>query len=298
MKIVISNLHLCEFGGSELVSVELAEFYASLGHEVLLYSPKISAPLIQSIKRDNITLTVKKPSKEELYVYDIVWSHHGLLLDVVNSKNKKPHQLIVSNHMSSWVREEFPKYAFDEVDIILANSEETRATMGEAHRAKCQLFQNPCVAPQWSDKNPMRAKPFALNISNHRPADLMAKMAEYSFKIDFELLGLKTQNYLRLNSQKLYDIKPDFVICNGKSVQYCLAAGVPVFLYDNMGGCGWLTEENFCTAEWHNFSGRGFSEKPNLDSLLNFDKVEPIIMTESRNKKFLLNERIKELGLY
>jgi len=36
---------------------------------------------------------------------------------------------------------------------------------------------------------------------------------------------------------------------------------VPVYLYDHFGGCGWLTEDNFALAEWHNFSGRGFGKK-------------------------------------
>lgn len=298
MKIIISNLHLCEFGGSELVSVELAEFYASLGHEVLLYSPKISAPLIQTIKREGLKLTVTKPTLEELYAFDIVWSHHGLLLDVINSKNKKPHQLIVSNHMSSWVDVEQPKYSFDEVDIVLANSEETRAKMSELHRAKCQLFQNPCSHPKWSNVSHCRKKPFALSISNHRPAELMTFMGTHANEIDFELLGSKTVNYLRLNSQKLYDIKPDFVICNGKSVQYCLTANIPVFLYDNFGGCGWLTEDNFSNAEWHNFSGRGFLEKADLNSILNFERIEPVEMTSQREEKFILEKRIKALGIY
>jgi len=264
MKILLSNLHLKEFGGSELVTVELAEYYAELGHEVTLYSPLIGAPLLPTIKRESITLVVKEPSLDELYGFDIIWSHHGLLLETINAKNKLAHQLIISNHMSSWVEVEQPKYGYDQVDIILANSEETRAKMSELHRAKCQLFQNPCRAPDWSEKLNCRKKPLGLSISNHRPAELVTFMGTNSDKIDFELLGCKTQNYVRLASQKIYDIEPDFVICNGKSVQLALAANVPVFLFDNFGGCGWLTEENFADAEWHNFSGRGFKNSPNL----------------------------------
>jgi hypothetical protein len=298
MKILLSNLHLKEFGGSELVTVELAEYYASIGHKVTIYSPLIGAPLLPTIKRDNITLVIAEPALEELYSFDVIWSHHGLLLETINSKNKLAHQLIVSNHMSSWLSVEEPKYGFDQVDIILANSEETRAKMSELHRAKCQLFQNPCAAPQWSEKTNCRNKPLGLSISNHRPAELITFMGSNSHLIDFELLGCKTQNYLRLSAQKIYEIEPDFVICNGKSVQYALAANVPVFLYDSFGGSGWLTEDNFADAEWHNFSGRGIKGSANLADILLFDTIEPIEMTNERKNKFILENRIKQLGIY
>jgi hypothetical protein len=298
VKILLSNIHLKEFGGSELVTVELAEYYASIGHSVTLYSPLIGAPLLPTIKRDNVTLVVKEPSLDELYGFDIIWSHHGLLLDTINVQNKLAHQLIVANHMSSWLDIEQPKYGFDQVDIILANSEETRAKMSELHRAKCQLFQNPCAAPTWRHHGVSRDKPFALSVSNHRPAELVTFMGTHSHLIDFELCGRKTQNYIRLSAQKIDDILPDFVICNGKSVQYALAANVPVFLFDDMGGCGWLTESNFADAEWHNFSGRGFKTPPNLADILLFDTIEPIEMTDARRNKFILDNRIKGLGIY
>lgn len=298
MKIILSNLHLKEFGGSELVTVELAEYYASIGHEVTLYSPLIGAPLLPTIKRDNITLTVKEPSLDELYGFDIIWSHHGLLLETINCTNKKAHQLIVSNHMSSYVEVEQPKYGYDQVDIILANSEETRAKMSELHRAKCQLFQNPSPALNYREHGSSRSKPLGLSISNHRPAELVTLMGVNSKEIDFELIGAKTQNYIRISAQKIDEIVPDFVICNGKSVQHCLTANVPVFLYDQFKGCGWLTEENFSNAEWFNFSGRGFKSAPNLADILLFDTIEPIEMTDDRKNKFILDNRIKQLGIY
>ena len=37
--------------------------------------------------------------------------------------------------------------------------------------------------------------------------------------------------------------------------------GVPVYVYDYLGGPGYLTEANFSLAERNNFSGRGFEKK-------------------------------------
>lgn len=297
MKILLSNLHLKEFGGSELVTVELAEYYASLGHEVTLYSPMIGAPLITAIKRHNVALVVKEPSLDELYSFDIIWSHHGLLLETINAKNKLAHQLIISNHMSSFLEVEQPSYSFDYVDIILANSQETRAKMSELHRVRCRLFQNP-ARPASFKSNKKRPKPLGLSVSNHRPAELLATMAKYQSTVDFELFGMRTQNYKRITTDLIAEIDPDFIICNGKTTQQGLVLGVPIFLYDSFGGPGWLNEENFELAEFYNFSGRGFSKKTDFSEILLFNEQSPINMTEERKKKFTLEGAIKELGIY
>ena len=53
----------------------------------------------------------------------------------------------------------------------------------------------------------------------------------------------------------------DLVITIGRTVPRCLAMGVPVYVYDYLGGPGYLTESNFNLAERNNFSGRGFQKK-------------------------------------
>lgn len=293
MKILLSNLHLKEFGGSELVTVELAEYYASLGHEVTLYSPKIGTPLLETIKRTNIKLTSNVPVASELKTFNIVWSHHGLLLDQINSFNKLPHQTIVANHMSSYVREEEPKYDPSLVDLILANSEETRQAMGAEYQVKCQLFQNP--APLTKEpicKIKERSTLLAMSVSNHRPAELLSFMLEQAgSKIAFTLYGKHT-NYTRIDGKLIRQINPDFIICNGKTVQYAMEAGVPVFLYDQFGGQGWLTEENFEVNEYHNFSGRGVA-KCDLKTMLNFEEAKAMPV----KTRFLLPIRLGDLGL-
>jgi hypothetical protein len=49
----------------------------------------------------------------------------------------------------------------------------------------------------------------------------------------------------------------DVVITIGKTVQYCLVSGTPVFVYDYFGGFGYLNSDNVEDSAWHNFSGRG-----------------------------------------
>ena len=53
----------------------------------------------------------------------------------------------------------------------------------------------------------------------------------------------------------------DAVVTMGKTVQYCLCAGVPVYVYGAYGVPGWLTEDNVERAARSAFCGRGFPDK-------------------------------------
>lgn len=293
MKVLLSNNHLREFGGSELVTVELAEFYASLGHEVTLYSPNTGMPLLASINRQGIKFTSNIPHASELKTFSIIWSHHGLLLDHINAKNKLPHQRIISNHMSSYVDLEKPKYDPALVDLILANSEETRQSMAPQYQIKCQLFQNPAPFSKLPHCKSVSndKKPLAMSVSNHRPPELVSFMIANSKEISFLSYG-KGTNYLRVTNELIRQVNPDFIICNGKTVQLAMEARVPVFLYDHFGGQGWLTEQNLEVNEYHNFSGRGVA-KCDLRSMLDYKGKVPVAL----KTRFVLPIRLADLGL-
>jgi hypothetical protein len=49
--------------------------------------------------------------------------------------------------------------------------------------------------------------------------------------------------------------KFDAVVTIGKSTQYCLVIGLPVYSYDHFGGAGWLSDGNFAFEAFNNFSG-------------------------------------------
>lgn len=293
-KILLSNIHLKDFGGSELVTLELAEYLSSKGHSVCVYSPQIGLPLMATTMGGFYTTnTIPK----NLHEFDIIWSHHNLLLDKINTKNKLDHQLIIANHMSSYVREEYPDYQADMVDVILANSQETKEKLPRRHQEKTMLFPNPSpmlnvTAPIVENKQPM-----ALCVSNHMPSALKAFLYNNQDKIRHMHIGRGGQFQRRLSPTDLKSIGCDFVICNGKTVQYALAANLPVFLYDHFGGCGWLNEANFDLASWYNFSGRGF-EKQGIQMQLKANEVlntmldgvpKPILMTPDRKQRFILD---------
>lgn len=81
---------------------------------------------------------------------------------------------------------------------------------------------------------------------------------------DFDFIGV--QFVPRLISVELLS-EFDLIITIGRTVQYCFAMGVPVYVYDYFGGPGYIDESNFELAEKCNFSGRGFGKK-SVDDLI------------------------------
>lgn len=240
MKILLTNRELVSLGGSELVTVELAEELMRQGHDVLVYSPRIGGKLDVS----HLDTTDKRPDTN---AFDLLWIHHNLLIHDLGFRRRMS-QRIVFNHMSSWVPLEWPRlpgYEMQIADLILANSAETRDKLESIGLDRVHLFQNP--APIAFDRV-HEASEYALLISNHRPRELIE--AASGLDIPVRLIGTGCEE-IRVTPDLLS--RAAFVAASGKSVQYAMRAGVPVFVYDQFKGCGWSAMMN----EYHNFSGRG-----------------------------------------
>lgn len=241
MKILLTNRELVHLGGSELVTVELAEEMMRQGHEVTIYSPRIGGGALDT---SHLCTTTSEPDTS---AFDLLWIHHNLLIHRLGFK-KRPGQRIVFNHMSSWVPLEWPRlpgYEMQLADLVLANSPETRDKLVSLGLSRVELFQNP--APIAFD-GVGGGREYALFISNHRPEELEREAARLDIPIRF--IG-KGHEEVRVTPAALAGAR--FVVANGKSVQYAMRAGVPVFLYDSFGGPGW----GAMSGEYWNFSGRG-----------------------------------------
>ena len=236
MRALLTNRELVNLGGSELVTVELAEELVRRGWDVTVYSPRVGGGALDT---SHLDVTTERPSPAD---FDLLWIHHNLLIHDLGFR-KHAHQRIVFNHMSSYVPLEWPKlpaYEQSIADVILANSEETRRVLP---LTGVRLLRNP--APKCFD-SPHLGGEGVLLVSNHPPSELTS------------IVG-RRYGQVRVTPDMIRQY--DCIICNGKTVQYALRSGVPVYLYDHFGGPGWLTPENFDKAEEHNFSGRPWPRK-------------------------------------
>jgi len=100
-------------------------------------------------------------------------------------------------------------------------------------------------------------------VSNHIPEELVEALEALRLTCDVTVIGLEEEKGGSAGRVLPADIHAaDAVVTIGKTVQYALVAGVPVYCYDHFGGPGWLDEENFKRARYLHFAGRGFAKKP------------------------------------
>lgn len=103
-----------------------------------------------------------------------------------------------------------------------------------------------------AEEHPMR---IAI-ISNHIPDEVLdaKEILESAGKAEIDIIGAQGTPG---------DVTPaliasyDAIMTIGKTVQYCLIMGTPVYVYDHFGGFGYLSADNLDRAAYANFSGRG-----------------------------------------
>lgn len=127
--------------------------------------------------------------------------------------------------------------------------------------------------------------------------DIKPLLNQQGIIIDY--LGYLGDRY-ELISEKIIS-KYDLVITIGKTVQYCLVSGTPVYIYGSFGGPGYLNAKNFQKAMRKNFSGRGFRDKTPeeiVEEIVNnYTKATSFYIErqEDFQKDFIISNNIPEL---
>lgn len=101
-------------------------------------------------------------------------------------------------------------------------------------------------------------------ISNHKVPELLEMARSAPWYTDF--FGSEYGNSVVITPDLLLGY--DAIITIGKTVQYGIGLGIPVFEYDYNGGCGWITPHNINAEALTNFSGRTTHAKRNAQALI------------------------------
>ncbi len=257
MKIAVLTSTLGQMAGSEIVAIEAATYYASLGHDVTLraraYSDDVLTGIAPAIRiaRDPVDITE----------FDLVWSQHGSYLENIADAARLPGWTgaLVSVHLSHFTPLEIFHHPLAR-KYLAARVFHARISMDalegpDAPPDELFLFRN--AAPARFHRQPEPGSGALKNIlivSNHLPAEVEAAAGLLQAR------GIRTRSLGRKHEVKLIapeDIwAADAVISIGKTVQYALVSGIPVYCYDHFGGPGWLTGDNIDPAEYSNFNGK------------------------------------------
>lgn len=282
MRVLVLTHNFKDFTGSEIIALEVAEWFRNQGDSVTVGANYVGGPLRGHLPRE-VALS-DRPERLPVAEFDIVWCQHNMLAQfsaaslrrlarhvrpplvvLVSLSPYEPYERIVGSLQRAVSAE------------VMVNSPET----GRAVRAQfarkgdpppdMQVFHNAAPDVFWTtgDAAPGRARGSLRSltvVSNHPPDELMKALAMLRRRsIAVRLIG-SAGDCRRVLPRDIAET--DAVISIGKTVPYALAAGTPVFIYDHFGGDGWLTRANYARSLDRNFSGRPSCRRLSGDALV------------------------------
>ncbi|MFW1952499.1 hypothetical protein [Acinetobacter beijerinckii] len=320
LKFLITHPTIQLIMGSTVVAYELACYLKENNAEVFVFTHFVDRPMSDFFKNKGIDIISEEDDPRLLLnSFDYIWIHSQILpIVLIERINQFSGGFrFIFNHMSAIdnIADEFPYIVgFEEriSSLSLFVSEEVHDKVSSFYKNKPRwgFFRNP--VPMSFLKNihyKSRELRKILIVSNHPPKEILEvknKLKEMGYSVD--TLG-EAQDFYELISTELIE-DYDLVITIGKTVQYCLVLGVPVFIYDCYGGYGFLNKENYNFALNYNFSGR-YGQKMSSDEIMNnilsnfnqanlyyknnFEKFKEEFSIENNFNKIFENIQIKEI---
>ncbi len=286
LKIAIINHDFCGFSGSEIVTLEIANYFASRGGNVVIRAERFS-----DVFKPNLHERVSvSPHRIDISKFDIVWSQNGhFALNTESLRDLRVWKgIFIASHLSSSTPAEAYHYPFSAkyADGIIFNAERVQEELMSRAPANGFICNFRNAAPKKFHKpNVARSKSLEnlLVVSNHLPEEVSSALSILKNS------GIVCHHVGIGGMRKL--IEPadihaaDAVMSIGKTVQYSLVGGCPVYCYDHFGGPGWLSVSNYELAEKRNFSGRCTAVKKSAEQI-----VEELLNGYAQAKKFTINK--------
>lgn len=300
---LITQSSLRLIAGSEINTLELAEYLQSQGAKVTVYTYFLSEPISLYFKAKNIKV-VTDDLQLKIENFDYVWVHHQVVpmsfVDKIAKGGKEVLPIFIFLHMSGlkthfleqahiWSLEEKIAskilYVSDEArDNIITNSFDT-----SGHDEG--FYRNPAPVSFSDIKHSHQEEvKSVLIVSNHPAKEVYdAAIILREKGIHTVITGEGQQEYKLIDPEYINSF--DVVVSIGKTVQYCLVSNIPVYIYDVWGGPGYLSEMNEVSAAKYNLSGRGFDKKDALAIVREItDSYSEAVKYQSGNHQRFINE--------
>ena len=316
-RFLITQPMIYGYNGSTMVTVELTRYLIDEGADVTIYTYAYDYPIKAELDNIDSFKVVVASDDESLSLndFDYIWIHSQVLpasiVDEMTHELPRHMPKFIFLHMSpfDWIPDERP-YIYEMEEKLssktLVISEEVEAVIEKYLHSTMEgidygYFRNPAPMNFVNSRyKPSSQLKNILVVSNHPPGELndaINLMKEMGLNV--ALFGEMGDEYKSITPEILSQY--DVVITIGKTVQYCLVMGVPVYIYDKFGGCGYLNGRNLRRAEKLNFSGRGF-EKKDSNSIVNdiLNGYRSAIDYQAKNlgkfrKEFAINDVVSNI---
>jgi glycosyltransferase involved in cell wall biosynthesis len=256
---LVACSRLVEFAGAEIASIEIAEALRDMGVNVELAALEIGAPVEEELRLLGLKYIDLSSTKVCDREFDLLWVSHYVVAYHLLLKEELKIKIGIYSSLSFFEPLETPPLSSLSFSRYTVNSEENLSHFINSYPAlseRVSVFPNACPArflKSYRESSDNTLKSIAV-ISNHPPAEITELISILRSKgVNTDLIGIDGKQ-IRVTSDVLANYSA--VISIGKTVQYCLATGTPVYCYDRFGGPGWITLKSFNAAKIKNFSGR------------------------------------------
>lgn len=269
---LICTNHLFMWAGSELVAIELAEELISRGVRVALAAAVVDRSFLEAIFGPDIKVyTVDE--RLDLDAFDLVYAQHSVFQIVLDGALKSGFSCVrpflVWNHLSPIEPLERPGPFVEArfADLVLANSPETADSLVQYGIPfdTARLWPNPAPAAFADVARTPPKSARVLIVSNH-PTTEIVQAQEQLMALGAQVRWIgRGEDRTRVMPDHLAEA--DVVLTIGKTVQYALRAGRPVYCYGPHGGPGWLDADTHEASRLKNFSGRSHPSRKTGDQI-------------------------------
>lgn len=255
--VIVTNNCLKFYSGSELIAIDLCDYFITKGWNVYLCAFEIDYPLVKHLNLQVKRVNLKKepiPIKQA----DLIIGHHNNVIDKVLETVKC--NIVIQNSLS--VLSGIEDYS-SKATKLLANSWETKIIKQSKVSLPIEMFVNSCNNSYFQKEKHLNSKISEIAIiSNHQWHKGLKKP-------NLDIIGSFNSRFVNVELLLQYDA----VITIGRTVQQCLCLGIPVYCYDHFGGPGYITLDNIDFNESLNFSGRQEIGKTVEKNDHNFEKI-------------------------
>lgn len=307
MRILITNHHLIGYGGTEVVTYELAKVLTDLGHEVFVYSP-FPGKMSKRIKMLGIPVYDDLSAlKHNAPVPEIIHAHHNIT--AIQARSVFPGAPMVYLSHGTIPAQEQPPSLDINISRFLAVSEEVRDNLVRqgVSAQRVAILRNFSDPDRFAPTTALRDKPRnVLVLSNYFYGQSKEIIEEACRKTGVRLSVIGAQNKAVWKVERQIN-KADLVITLGKGVLESMSCGRAVIVFgmsvDSWWGDGMVTKDNVSELAKNNFSGRRYKRKFDVDGLVaEVERYDPEMGQINRGivvDDFNIGDRVRELvGVY
>jgi hypothetical protein len=260
VRFVLGNRLLDRAGGTEIHLLTLAEQLQQLGHEVCLYSP-VLGPFSEHVRSRGIEVTDALRELPERC--DAVLSQDTIVL--YELARRYPAAFHAYRICGDTYDFQMPPQLPGVVDLIVVVCDR-HARLARACAAEAPVLQlrTPVDAARLVPVAPLRERPArAVLLGNYLERDALVREAWAPHGIEVMRIGGPHQRYDL--AAALADA--DIVVAKARAALDAMACGRAVYVFDVLGGDGWVTPDTYALFEADQFAGRATGRVIGLSDL-------------------------------